>query len=290
MPRKIKKTTVDTVNTYNEYFLRFCEMCVNRFNWKNLPDTVNERYLELTLLFNGSACYFNDDVMGNLALKCTIAGNIDVYGDPTAVEVFGQNGYTNRITDKNNFVVIYANKMRNTNLLNQLLEYSARLTRIDRTIDVNINAQKTPVLLTGDDKQILGLKNLYAQYSGDAPVIYGDKFQLTRDSIQAIRTDAPYVSGNLYDLKIQYWNEVLTLLGLSNIGINKKERLIQDEVQRSLGGVFINRAVALNSRQEAIDEINKKFGTNISIEFIDDTMTQDLETSETTEGGDVENE
>ena len=272
MARKIKKSEIDNCSTYNDYFIRFCEMALNCYKWNNLPNSVNERYLEIGLLFNNQMCYFRDEVIGDLVLKCTVAGTFDVYGDPNSVNVYGQNGYTNNLQGQENFVIIYGNKMRTNNLLHQLIEYSARLERIDRTIDVNINAQKTPVLLTGEEKQMLALRNLYKQYAGNEPVIFGDKFQLSRDAIQAIRTDAPYMSDKLYDLKIQIWNEVLTLLGVSNVTTTKKERLITDEVNRALGGVYINRNIGLTSRELACKEINRKFGTNISVEFIGDML------------------
>ena len=145
---------------------------------------------------------------------------------------------------------------------------------IDRAIDVNARAQKTPILITCEEKQRLSMLNMYKQYDGNAPVIFGDKALNTGD-IKAISTGAPYVADKLYTLKTEIWNEALTYLGISNINITKKERLITDEVQRNQGGTIMSRESRLMARQKACEEINKMFGLDIWVEFKSDTRVQD---------------
>ena len=140
---------------------------------------------------------------------------------------------------------------------------------LDRIIDVNANAQRTPVLIQGTEKQILTLLNLYKQYVGNVPFIFGDK-NLDLNALNVLNTQAPYIADKLTELKSQVWNEVLTYLGISNVNIQKKERLITDEVARTQGGTIASRYSRLESRRQAAEKINDMFGLNISVDFRED--------------------
>ena len=148
--------------------------------------------------------------------------------------------------------------------------------RVDRIIDVNCNAQRTPVLISCDETQRLTLLNLYKNYEGNEPVIYGEK-SINPDVIKAIATGAPFVSDKLYTLKTQIWNEALTYLGISNVNFQKKERMVSDEVMRSMGGVIANRYSRLNARRQACEEINRMFGLDMDVKYRDDFREADDE-------------
>ena len=254
--------------TYNQYFMQLTEIAISRFKWNNLPSTVDGRYIERTLFQNSAAVYFNDEYMGNLCIDVITQGNFNVYGYPIRRRAYSRyNNYQKELTE-NDSVIIYNNYMR-TNSITQILNFSKRLYNLDRIIDVNANAQKTPIQLIGTEKQRLSLLNLYKEYDGNAPVIYADK-NLDLNGIKCVQTNAPYVCDKIYSLKANIWNEALTYLGISNITIEKRERLISDEVMRNQGGTIANRYSALKSRQEAAEKINQMFNTNISVEFQED--------------------
>ena len=141
-----------------------------------------------------------------------------------------------------------------------------RLWNLDRIIDVNANAQKTPVLIQASEKQRLMMLNLYKEFDGNQPFIFGDK-NLDLNSIKAISTQAPYICDKITDLKSNIWNEALTYLGIANVSYQKKERMVSDEVSRMMGGVIANRNSRLKTRQVAVEKINKMFGTNVKVEF-----------------------
>ena len=114
------------------------------------------------------------------------------------------------------------------------------------------------------------------QWDGNEPVIFGDK-QLDTNNFSVLKTDAPYIADKIYQLKTQYWNECLTRLGISNVNIQKKERLISDEVTRAMGGVIASRYSRLEMRRQAADAINKMFGLNIEVDYRDDFRQTDDE-------------
>ena len=95
--------------------------------------------------------------------------------------------------------------------------------------------------------------------------------------MKVLKTDAPYIADRLYQLKTQIWNEALTYLGISNMNIQKKERLISDEAIRSQGGTIASRYSRLESRREAADKINGMFGLDIRVDFREDFRQSDDE-------------
>lgn len=257
------------------YFTRLKELAISTFEWENLPDTCDERYMELALFNEGAAVFFKDEELGYLALKCLNNGRLNVYNIPTNRRAFAANGYQKQLDD-NDSVIIWNNRLREPSW--QLVQYYAkRLWEYDRIIDVNIRAQKTPVLLQGTENQRLTLLNLYKEYDGNAPVIMADKSLELGNALKVAKTDSPYVADKIYTLKTQLWNEALTALGISNVSFQKKERLISDEVTRSMGGTIASRWSRLASREKAAEEINKMFGLDIHVKFREDFRETDDE-------------
>lgn len=254
--------------TYIQYFNRLLELSVSVFEWQGLPETVDPRYLELHLFQNGCMVYFRDEVMGDLCLDCMANGQFDVYGNPISRRAYSSYNQYQKTLNESDSVIIWNNYLRQPSVLDVKM-FAKRLYNLDRIIDVNANAQKTPVLVQGTEKQRLTLVNLYKEFDGNAPFIFGDK-NLDLNSLRAISTNAPYVADKLYQLKTQIWNEALTYLGISNLNIQKKERMIIDEVQRNQGGTIASRYSRLEARREAVDKINRMFGTDISVDFRED--------------------
>lgn len=265
--------------SYIQYYDRLTELSISMFEWRNLPDTVDPRFMELTLFANGMAVFFKDEVEDYLALQCAISGPLNVYRIPIRRRAYAVNGYNRELDDKNS-VIIYNNMLHKNSMLDVRM-FARELYNLDRAISVNANAQKTPILIRCDENQRLSLENLYMDYDGNKPVIYGDK-GLNPNSLSVLKTDAPYVADKLYTLKTQKWNEALTYLGISNVNITKRERLITDEVTRNQGGTIASRYSRLQSRRMACEQINKMFGLNVQCDYREDYQEiVDVENSDT---------
>ena len=254
--------------TYMQYAYRLMELSISMFEWKNLPEGIDERFLEMVLFTDGHAVFFKDDELGDyLALQCLINGKLNVYRIPINRRAFAVNGYQKKLTDKDSVIIF--NNMLHTNSWLDVKMFAKRLYNLDRIIDVNANAQKTPILIKGNEQQRLTLTNLYKEYDGNAPVIFADK-SLDMNALQVMSTQAPYVADKIYQLKTQIWNEALTYLGISNVSFQKRERMVSDEVTRSQGGTVASRYSRLNARRQACEQINKMFGLNIECDFRED--------------------
>lgn len=271
--------------TYLHYYNSLTELSLSMFEWKNLPATIDQRFLEMCLFSDGMCVFFEDDVLGYLCLQCMIGGKLNVYRIPMQRRAYATNGY-NKELDGTNSVIIFNNYLHTNSMLDVEM-YSKRLYDLDRAIDVNAKAQKTPVLIQCDESQRMTMKNLYKQYEGNEPFIFGSK-GLDANGLKVLQTGAPYVADKLYELKSQIWNEALTYLGISNTNVTKKERMISDEVIRNMGGTIASRYSRLESRRQAVEQINKMFGLNIEVNYRADYREADDELMLSGDTGDGE--
>lgn len=253
--------------TFFDYYTRLKEIAINSFEWINLPDTCDPRFLELILFEFGYCLFFKhryNDAF--LTLQCAINGPLNMYRVPIRRRAFAVTGFNQDCTDLDS-VIIWNNFLRQPTSLTIEL-FAQRLTEIERTINVNVKAQKTPVLITGTLEQQRALKALYAKYEGNEPVIYGDK-SLNQIPIQALNTQAPNSYLELTMMKNRVWNEALTFLGVDNAFTDKKERMITDEVDSITEQLNIQRSIMLNARKQACEFINKLFADQLPYGDID---------------------
>lgn len=284
MSKRRNQTNENMVNSsvaYLKYYNHLMQLAMTMFKWENLPETVDERFLELGLFEKGMMLFFEDKDLakekgghGFVCLNCTIGGQLDIYRNPIVRRAYANNGY-NAWRDKTNSVIIYNNYLRQNSILG-IRQFAQRLADIELAIDVNCKAQKTPVMILCDENQRLSLENMYMKYEGNYPFIFGEK-ALNPNSLKAIVTGAPFVADKLYQIKMQIWNEALTELGISNISYQKKERLVSDEVVRNMGGTIASRYSRLEMRRQAAERINKMFGLDISVDFREDFREADDE-------------
>ena len=251
--------------TYIDYLNRLKLIATSLFTWKGLDEVAGfgaSRFLELVLYENGRACFVKDSEKGYLALRVNPSDKLNVYMLPEKVLAWSLGYNKNYLFDD----VIY---IMNNNLeipTSQSLQlFAYRLYETERTIDTNLIAQKTPVLIEGDTKTILTLKNVYMQYSGNTPFIFGNKQFDISNKLNVLKTDAPYLIDKLEDHKHEIWNEALTYLGIDNANTDKKERLITSEVESNddLINYYLN--CFYKTRKDACDRINEKYNLNIEL-------------------------
>ena len=247
-------------------------VALSSFRWNGLPPSVDPRYIEMMLLDNGFCIYFNDELMGDIALGGSINSQIDVYGTPVLRRPIGQNGYTTQRT-RNNSVIIYNNYTR-TPSYHILKNFVDRMYHVQRAIDVNIRQQKTPKIIGVDQNTERRVLEALRQVDENGLAIITDP--TTKDIFKSEMKDniydvsSPYIADKLETEKHNIWNEFLTWRGVENSNADKKERLVADEVGSNSGNVEAERNAMLYARQDACEKINAMFGTNISVDYRED--------------------
>lgn len=266
-----------------DYEDRLHMLAISLFTWKGLDDIAGfgaSHFIEESLYRYGKACIVKDDEIGIKALNVTAAGKLNIYYLPVKVNAFST-GY-NKIYDFDDVVYIMNNELQKPTK-DTLTLFAARLYETERTSDVNLQAQKTPVLIEGDKNVLLTLKNVYMQYSGNMPVIYGNKNFDVSSKLNVLRTDAPYIVDKLEDHKHNLWNDCMTFLGINNANTSKKERLVTSEVESNdqLINYYLN--CFYKTRKKACDILNEKFGTNVEIVLNKEVVDLLAETTEALE-------
>jgi hypothetical protein len=264
--------------TYTDYLERFKKIAMSIFEWVNLPDSMDARYIEKCLYYLGTAGLLHTEEYGFINTKATSAGDFNIYGLPTAIQCYSYSfneqrrlysGLTGVNNDINSEAILVMNNWERVPTASTIELFALRLYEAERACDVNIKAQKTPVLLLIDENQRFTMKNLYEQYDGNTPVIFGDKNQLSVDTIKAIKTDAPFVANDIMQYKKEIWNEALTFLGVNNLS-EKRERLISDETNTNNELINLNLMSYLAPRKLACKQFNEKYGMNIDVKVRSD--------------------
>lgn len=267
MRKKFVNSQLCNWNTYQMYVRRLTMLAENVFEYKNLPEYIDLSYLNDTLLKQGSIAFFKDEIMGVIALPYSPIGKLDIYGRPMKIMARAYNGTFFRTLNSDEFVIMYDNTLRSSIYLD-ILQISERISMNKRTIDVNIVQQRTPrIWKTNKDKERT-IKDLSNNIDGfEENVLTYDTLDI--DEMQCVLAPAPFVADKINANLEKEWAEFYQLVGISHLQEQKKERLIIDEMNASQGGTIASRFSRFETRKRAIEEINKKFGTNIEVEYYD---------------------
>lgn len=252
--------------TYTDYLERMKKICLSMFEWINLPTSMNSRFLEMCLFYNGQAAMLYDDDFGYMNTMAADGGYINLYGLPTEIQCYSYRFNQRRslyMTDtgeeKGKECILVMNNYERIPTTASVSLFAYRLAEAQRTADINIKAQRTPILITTDQKQYFTLKKMYEEFDGNTPAIFADKNLITPDALKAMKTDAPLIVQDIMDYKREIWNEFLTFMGISNLS-EKRERMISNEVDSNNELINLNLQALLIPRKEACKQFNEKYG------------------------------
>ena len=264
----VSSAQLQNVNMYWRWRQDLRQLYSSVFRWNNMPKEIDMLVVERWLMDIGHVAFFKDTELNEyIILPFTYAGKLDVYGNPVDITVYGSNGY-HRVLKRGEYVPIYDNLLKVTNA--RILEtYASRMAEIDRVIDVNISAQKTPVLIEGDSDTIDSVKIAYNQFHQNEPVIVSNKGAL-QSTLSVYKTDAPIVFPQLQVQKKDMLDEILAFVGILNVGRYKSQHMIRSEVLAVNGLGFAERTVRNDPRDIAANNINDMFGLDISVEYSSD--------------------
>ena len=269
MGYKVKsyKGIADQLNNrlYTDYYYRLKLMARSVFEWEGLPEGMKEEYIERFLFSDGKCIFFNDKTKGYMVLRCTEDSELNYYDEPTYVRPHAI-GYTGERLENGKECVVIKNNDDMLPTYPTIQMYAARLTSVCRTADVNINAHKTPYFIVCDEKQLVTMKAIFNKINSNEPAIFGDS-KMNPNDIKVLKTDAPVVFDKLRQEKHDIWNEAMTFLGINNANMDKRERLVDDEVQANNEQIEQSAQIMLKAREQACREINKIFGLNISVKL-----------------------
>ena len=262
--------------TFRVLYDKFRLVSLNAFEWSGLPEGIEERHIEKTLFERGYAAFFRDPDMDFMCLPAQQSGQVNVYGDPLGYVAYGMN--YRKAYSAENCVIIENNKLR-LPTDDFVMFYVNKLTEIERTMDVNVKACKTPIVFACDDKDVLTFKRIFQQVDGNVPALFADR-NLNIDGIQVFDTKAKFLGIELRDLGHSIEGDLLTFLGQNNVSVEKKERLITDEANANNQLIESFFELQLEARQRACEQISKRFGLNVTVKPRHKPVEKPVETVE----------
>ena len=260
------------VATYNAWLFKFLNVALSVYEWEGLPTGIDQRQLEMWLLTRGYAIFFYDEALvddpgkrapeGYAVLQGVAYGEWDLYDIPNDRRVYAPMGFQREL-DETNSVIMFHNQLRTPEIFTYEM-YARRIAELDRTIDVNVMAQKTNKVIRCDDRQRLTWKNLVMQAEGNVYTILADKSVDLKD-LEVLDLSAELVALDLDVLKQRYVAEAFQFAGVESVPPEKRERLVTSEVTGAMGGTEALRFSRLCARQQACEQINDLFGLDVSV-------------------------
>lgn len=263
--KKLTQSDIDNIITESFLYKRFRLLAVNMFKYTGLDGLgFEERHIERYLCDEGKCLWFKDKTLGLMCLPCQGVG-VNVYNDPIKYRAVGF-GYSKEY-DVEDCVLMENNKLR-IPTHDVLLYFTRQLYEVVRTRDVNVRTLKLPFVIATDDKGVLTAKKIIEEIDNNTYAVVTNKNTVPIDElIKVLATGVKPYTTELTDLYHDILNECLTYLGINNANTDKKERLITNEVNANNQFIESCSNIFLESRKKAVEEINKKFGTNISVEL-----------------------
>ena len=258
-------TTMNNGDTDFIYYTYLQMLSLNMFKYKGLPESINTFYLEYVLQTRGYIGFYDDERLGLICSEITLGGKLNHYQIPTEYHTVS----TSPLVKKNltsDECVIMKNSPLYVGLFPYLKFYAKKLALTSRTMDQNLTMQWTPYIITGDRRMLQQFKVFMKKILQGTQTIFTSKGFRTED-INILQTNAPFIADELHGMKQAILRECMTFLGIENANMDKKERLVSDEVNANNQQVIASRNIWLRERKKSIEELNKKFGLNASVEF-----------------------
>lgn len=275
MNKKLVNSQLTNALTYNKVRRKMVMLASNVFNFKNLEEyapNIDKDYINRKLVYNGAVAWFKDEELGLLALPFNVKGKPDVYGNPTSIEVVGSNGYHKALSvSKGEAIIMYDNAGRYP-LINDIIQDAERIALCKRVQDTNIAHQKNSRIWKTDKSREKTVQDLLNRIDGNVEnVVAYDNVDI--DTLTSTLAVVPYIANDIDEHVRTLWEEFYAHIGISSVLVNKKERLIKDEMRASQGGTIASRFIRFNPRVEALNKINKKWDVNIELEYYDGLPT-----------------
>lgn len=275
MSKRKRATLTDLLNdlTFKVLYNKYKTLAVSRFEYEGLPEGIDPKYVEEYLYSDGKAILFKDPKMSLMCLRASSTGKLNVNGEPVSWRADGI-GYSKEYSIDE--CVIIDNNILRIPTKDIIMFYVNKLTEAERTMDVNVKAIKTPIIFACDDKDVLTFKRIFQQVDGNVPAIFADR-GLNISSIEAFKTDAKFMGNDLMDYKKQVENELLTILGINNVAVDKKERVSVPETESNNQLIDSFAQLMLEARQKSWDRANEMFGLNVTVRLKETEVGSDVD-------------
>lgn len=242
-------------------------LTVNNIKWENTE--IPSSYIEKCLIESGSGAFFEEN--GELKFGVAYATE-NIYNVPTKWQIH----YNGKIYSKSILDSVFVRCDFNNNpFIMYILQYTDKITDIERTINTNVATHKMPFVFKTNDKKLLSYKNIVNQIMNNEVAIFLDE-SISMSDFEMFKTEQEYIIDKLDVHKKYVYAEFKEMLGFNNIQVEKKERLITDEAEQN-NEIIVNGYVKtmLDERKECCKKIKELFNIDINVKLNREEMKQD---------------
>lgn len=271
----------DKKSNIRNYVAYFLDRLLSMFKYENLPETINQRELEIYLLTNGYAFITNKYNDKDLYAYFGMLGDgLNEYYFPKKIIVNNPWQNFNRTMDINKDGVLIRNDAFLVGLLPLITKYATLLVENELTINIQNITSRLQALITvtdDDDKKAIDkfFKDLEDGKLGS--VATDDIFDgLKTSPLSGAGTQVTQLIELEQYLKASLWNEI----GLKANHNMKREAL--NDTETSMNDMTLLPLIdqMLEERKIGVESINKMFGTNISVSLNSAWEVQEKEVEE----------
>lgn len=246
----------------------------NAFDYEGFP----EDFLKLTgknrmwlamKFFAPCVCFFKNEVDGLQCLPVSGMSDYNIAGLPTKWKAFGANGVTYE-RDETNSVLMFNDYAFSIPFIKLLYDLDLML-ECDNTHAQNLKAQRQPLIVEMEEDEKKSASTFISQLDQEVIKVRKRNSQNGKRSNERPYDTHAFESGRAFQgdqlaSDYRYFeSRILTRLGYNNENLEKRERLLVDEINSNNEVVESFFTTRLECEKEAFDQINKMWGYNIKV-------------------------
>lgn len=261
------KREPDPIDVYlQRWVMKLTALALTRRTWEGLPEEIDERYLEKTLLTRGSAIIYSKDE-SPIAQAMSFESGFDAQENIPERSAWGADGTNeNNLTDLDS-VIIYDNSLR-TPVYSELLQYARDLAKHDLEIMRNVHLQNSFfMLLVPREMKADGERLMRNMGMGVPGMLAADDEILKNIEPKTLSTGVAPLMADLNESKDHLYNEACAFLGIDYVPFEKKERLVTAEAEMAGDIIERQREFFLFEAEKACERMHDVFGWNVSVKW-----------------------
>ena len=257
------------------YANQFANLTKSLFLFGNLEgNTISENdFINSILIDYGSIAFVDTEEYGLIAMSYNpVSKMFNINGRPTQIQLVTPPNVDMTINGKiytsDKFEIVKLNPM-GIPLRTAIMYFTDKIVENQRAIDQNVFSCQTPVIYEAVDGQDKTITEIFKQMSKmvKAIVLKRDRGARAEDIVKVLPT--PEFKGDKFIQNIQYYEgELYNFCGFKHTPYEKRERLLQGEVESNNEILNTTKAMMYRSLEEGIKRVNEKFNCDITVDFV----------------------
>lgn len=247
------------------YFEELHNLAISSIEIKNLPDEIEEFYMQDIVFWSGHGLLFYDKYAEMYAFtQMSESGMLDAYGHGEIRYSYAMPSYLKDYNKRNS--VIFKDRPTGISYANSIMIFAKTLANLWLTREINLNALKTPVVIKSPKETKLSYELLQQDVQNYVPVLNVDN-DMDLERIQVLSLNPPILFDKIEEQIHRIKMEALSFLGYDVSAVEKKERVQAADAQQNQEQNFGNRTMRVATWNRACKQANKLFGLNLEARF-----------------------